>query len=211
MDGHPPQGPSLANNLQMYSPKLCIRPQSCTPPPRNFGVLGDPLSSRAAARTSLSPHWSRRSWKARGRGREKAPVEPEAATTLSCCACPGREPPRARRSHARDPPWPSPLTPLCLPHSRGRAVGSGRRVGSGTPSAEVARGSVSSSLLPTGRRGELELKLRPLLPQLPVPPRHAVAMTRDREREEARGQCGLSGDVVSHLWRERALECVFEM
>lgn len=63
--------------------------------------------------------------------------------------------------------------------------------------------------LPPGRLDSLELKP---LPQLPVPSRHAVAMARDRERGEGRGPRGLSGDVVSHLWRERAraLEWVFE-
>lgn len=66
--------------------------------------------------------------------------------------------------------------------------------------------------LPPGRPDSLELKPLSPLPQLPVPPRHAVAMARDRERGEVRGPRGLSGDVVSHLWRERAraLEWVFE-
>lgn len=74
-----------------------------------------------------------------------------------------------------------------------------------SPGAQGWRGATAPlALLPTGRRGELALKLRPLLRQLPVSPRHAVAMARDWEREEARGQRGLSGDVVSHLWRERA-------
>lgn len=149
MVGHPPRGLPLANNLKVCFPKLYIRPQGCNPLPQNFRVLSDPLSSRAASRTSLSPHWSRRSRRAQGRGRAHAPVEPEAAAALGRCAGPGREPPRARRGHARDPPWASRLChPLRPPHSRGRVAGSDRQAGSEPRSAGVARGYGSSCPAP---------------------------------------------------------------
>lgn len=77
------------------------------PPPQNFGVLGDPLRSCADASACLSPHWPRRPWRARGRGRDgaRAPAEREAAAAPGGRARRGREPPRARRGHARAPAW----------------------------------------------------------------------------------------------------------
>lgn len=149
--GHPPRGHPLANHLQKHSPKLYITPvaktaaaprraRTAAPQPYtvwNFGALGDPLSSGAAARASLSPHWSRPSRRARGRSRACARAEREAAATLGRRARPGWEPPRARRGHARDRPSLAlsaltPAAPSSLPRK------SGRRAGSGSPRTGAA-------------------------------------------------------------------------
>lgn len=168
----------------------------CSPPARHFGVPSDPLSSRAGARASLSPHWSRRSRRARGRGRARARAEREAAAALGRRARPDREPPRARRGHARDPPQPRlcPRGALLTPEGAGARPVPGARGGAERRGA--ARAAAPLALLPPGQRGELELKARPLLLRLPVPARHAVAMARTGEggsQEPTRlvGRCSL--------------------
>lgn len=205
--------------------KTCkCAPQSCTLDPRVW-----PLPPRAAlASRGCSPP----PWHLRGperplllpRGRPRLPLTslvPEIAERPG--AGPGARPGGAGGRSSAGPPRASrpaaaarPPRPCARPSL---ALGSDRRAALLAPEEADARqvqgargwrgARAPLALRPPGQRGELELKPRPLLPQLPVPSRHAVAMARDREREEARTQRGLSGDVVSHLWQE-GTGCVCE-
>ena len=141
-----------------------------------------------------------------GAGSSERPLQPLAAARVPAGS--RRAPAEAMRGTLPCPLGSDTSCALLTPEEERTLAAAGRVQG---PRAQGRRGAVAPlPLFLPGRPGCLELKPLPLLPQLPVPPRHAVAMARDRERGEGRGPCGLSGDVVSHLWRERALEGVFE-
>lgn len=129
---------------------------------------------RMDARARLSPHWPRR---ARGRGRDRARARAEreaaAAAAPDGRARRGREPPRARRGHARGRPG---HTPGCGELRR-------RPGGQGSHSADSAPASSLGTLALTAAPG-------PLTSRLP-------GIGRGRAREEGKGPRCLSVDVVS--------------
>lgn len=177
----------LLNNLQMCSPKLHPGPQGvAAASPRRASIPALQCSTaelRGPERPPLLP-----------RGRPRLPLTslvPEVAEGPG--AGPGARPggaggrssagpPRASRpGAAARPPRPCARPSLALgSDSRGALL---TPEGADARQAQGARGwrraAAPLALLPPGQRGELELKPRPLLPQLPVPSRHAVAMARD--------------------------------
>lgn len=141
-----------------------------------------------------------------GAGRSERPLQPLAAARVPAGS--RRAPAEAMRAALPCPLGSDTSCALLTPEKERRLATAGRVQG---PRAQGRRWAVAPlPLFLPGRPGSLELKPLPLLPQLPVPPRHAVAMARNLERGRGRGPRGLSGDVVSPLWRERALEGVFE-
>lgn len=185
--GPPPRGPPLRSNWRPCSPKLRTGPR---------GVAA--ASPRRASIPGLQPS------AAELRGPERPPLRPCGRPRLPLTslvpavaegpgAGPGARPGGAGGRSSAGPPRASrpgaaarPPRPCARPSpargsdTRGALLTPEGADARPVPGARGWRGAAAPlAVLPPGQRGELALKPRPLLLQLPAPSRHAVAMARD--------------------------------
>lgn len=177
--------------MQTHSANLYIRPQGATAAAPNRacipriatlhgGTLGSWATPCPRAPSPAPPsHLIGRGGRGGRGGRSGRPQPRWAAARVPAGS--RRAPAEAMRATLPGPLGSGSRCALLTPEEK-RETGS--RAASGPPGAAAARGCGSSRPTPARQQGRLELKPRPLLPELQVPPRHAVAMARDGEREK---------------------------